>query len=400
MVARGLVSAEKAEKSWAAAAARSAQVLGINNEELASYAHYLEVNNQYLEGEAEKSMQVALAYERIATGLGDLTDNFADYKAIMSSAGSDTAEYAEAITNIEKDLQNLFNTDEDIDQDFITKYMDTIEKAANGSADALRDLQAAYAESVMAELDFTGTEMESAWAEILQNLDQETYNQGFTVDFNVDTDNAITEMYNALAAAGATSAQIQEIFNSIGWELEPIYEVFDAEQLYGLEAYRSLVDTSKADGTYSNAGNGQVSIITGFKNATYTGGSSSGVTKAAQQNKKGSKSGGKSSKKEEKDAKDEFERYYKITRQIKDQEDAVNRLSKAKDRAYGKAKLEYLDQETEALEKQLDLQKEYIKEIEDYYRSDKSNLKAFGATFDSNGVLTNYESLIQQELDK
>lgn len=400
LYARGLISAKKYQETWGATALRSAEILGINNEELRDYVTYLKESNQQLKDNEEEAYQVALAYERVVAGLTDLNSNFADYKTNLTNNNVDAAEYASALTSIQKDLQNIFNTDEYINEDFIIKNLNDIEKAAEGNLTAIHDLQQAYAESVLDEVNELGTiddQVEEAWQNILAIADKD-YDIGFEIDLN--SDEAIAQFYQILQAAGASAEQIQEIFNSIGWELIPQYTTYSKAEFMALAPDLQQQYRSNGNASY-NREEGTVTVITGFGTAQWTGGSGKGAALAAKNNGKSkSSSGGKSSKKDEKEAKDEFERYYTITRQIKDQEDAVNRLDKAKERAWGKAKLEYLDKESDALEKQVKLQEQYLKEIEDYYRKDKGNLAAFGATFDENGVLTNYETLIQQELDK
>ena len=391
--AKGLVSAGKAQQSFAAAVANSAKQLGISNEELATQINYLEEYNVYLQDNRTAAAQVALAQERVNAALSDLSSNMESYVEALGT--KDTVEYGKAISSLANDLQNLFNTDETISEDFILQHLEDIQAAAEGDVQAARELEQAYA---LSNIDTTGLDsLGQSLDEINQRLDEVAWDD-IEVGMSLDSDPFLEELYDSMnkaVAAGEMSAdQMQEFWNALGFELEPDYTTLT------LAEWASATGGSLQGMPMEVAQNQTVRVIKSFKSSHYTGAASSSTLSQATSGSGKSSGGGKSSKKEEKDAKDEFERYYKITRQIKDQEDAVNRLSKAKDRAYGKAKLEYLDQETEALEKQLDLQEEYIKEIEDYYRSDKSNLKAFGATFDSNGVLTNYESLIQQELDK
>jgi hypothetical protein len=55
--------------------------------------------------------------------------------------------------------------------------------------------------------------------------------------------------------------------------------------------------------------------------------------------------------KPDKDYKAEIERYHEITRQIEDQEQALDKLADAKDNAYGNSKIALMDQEIAGMEK-------------------------------------------------
>ena len=56
--------------------------------------------------------------------------------------------------------------------------------------------------------------------------------------------------------------------------------------------------------------------------------------------------------------------------------------------------------QTNNLKQQVDLQKKYIQEIRDYLTDDKAAVAALGATFDSNGVINNYDDLIDSLVAK
>ena len=114
----------------------------------------------------------------------------------------------------------------------------------------------------------------------------------------------------------------------------------------------------------------------------------------------GGKKGGGSKKKETKEHKErkqEEDRYHDIKEAIDDLTTSLGRLGKTQDRVYGKAKLKYMDQEINKLQKQIDLTDEYIKEIKQYAAIDRANLEGIGAgaQFDSEGMLTNYEQVLQ-----
>ena len=132
---------------------------------------------------------------------------------------------------------------------------------------------------------------------------------------------------------------------------------------------------------------------------------------------KGGGGGGKAKKKktekpkEKKENIKEKDRYHNIKEQIEDLNTEMERLEKNKDRAYGKDRIKYMDQEIDRTKKQIDLTKKYIKEIKDYAKQDKAALektlkeigmsdKQIAAQFDENGVLKDYEALLEAIQDK
>ena len=357
---QGFITSEKYTESLQAAAISEAELWGIDTAELEKHADALAENNQYLQGNADAAEEVALANERANTAIEDLYKNFEDYKEILKDARVDSDEYNDVMISLGDDLRNIFNYDERVGEDFITQHLEDIEKAANGDIEAVNDLQVAFAQYRLAT---EGIDLAGDFADVYAEL-QATDWDDLEIGVSMDTVPAMQSLLALMLQAGASADAIADTFNALGFTIN--YETDD-------------------DGK----------IIAGTVNSHYVGTNKRGLNAKQEKNK-----GSKSKKKDEKELRDEFERYYKITRQIKDQEDATERLNKAKERAYGKAKLEYLDQEADSIEREIALQKEYLDEIRGYYAGDKGNLEAFGATFDENGVLTNYEQLINAELAK
>ena len=111
--------------------------------------------------------------------------------------------------------------------------------------------------------------------------------------------------------------------------------------------------------------------------------------------------GGKSgSQKKSKDPTGEIERYHVINNQIEDNEKALDQLSKAKDRAYGKARLNAMDAEIAKQRESVELAERKLQEVEKYLELDSGAIAAFGAEFDTNGTIVNYDQLMQEQIDK
>lgn len=101
-----------------------------------------------------------------------------------------------------------------------------------------------------------------------------------------------------------------------------------------------------------------------------------------------------------KNTSDEKERYHVIKNQLEDLTSQYENISKAKDKAFGAAKLANLNKEISAQKKLTQANKEYLSEIEKYLATDKAAVKALGANIDANGTITNYDALIQKAVNE
>ena len=363
---------------------RSAQEYGLAADEIVEYGKYLDENNKYLKDNAIMADAVALAYSRADKGLQDLNSNFETWNKALADNTEDSKEYAEAMDGFETALQNIFNTEEDISNDFILSHLEDIQKAAEGDLEAITDLQIAFAQD--ANIDWNT--LESRMGKDFQAAMDEVEWGSIEVGASVETDDMLNKWFTAMnnmVMSGEMSAdEMQSIWNSLGFELEPITKKITIASLQG-----GWWDGSK----YVQPEDQVKEVVIGFKakGSSYTG--TNAVASKISNNKGGGK-GGSSKGSKEKDY--EKERYYTITRQIQDATDAFNEYEKAKDRAAGKAKVGYIDFELENLKERQRLQKEYLKEIEDYYKQDQAKLNFFGATYDENGVLTNYDEIFNR----
>lgn len=111
----------------------------------------------------------------------------------------------------------------------------------------------------------------------------------------------------------------------------------------------------------------------------------------------GGGSGGK--EREQKAYEDEIERYHYLLKTI----DAVNKkydeLENAREKAYGTDEIEIMDKEIENLQEQIGLQKTYLDAISQDYESDRAAIAAYGAQFDENGNIINYEEIYRRQID-
>lgn len=200
----------------------------------------------------------------------------------------------------------------------------------------------------------------------------------------------LTPLLNALMGAGASAEQVAKILAAIGQT-----EVEIDGQLI------STADISKAEGSFEEYLKSGGFEVENFQLQAEGKGSVPDVNPSSIMTNAGSGGGGgSSSKKDKKKASDEIERYHVIQQQIDRLATEYDALSAAKDRAYGPDKLAAIDKEIAKLQEQEEAQKKYIDEINRYYEKDRAAIAAYGAVFDKNGIITNYDSLMQSQIDK
>ena len=127
---------------------------------------------------------------------------------------------------------------------------------------------------------------------------------------------------------------------------------------------------------------------------------SHGSTSAGKGGGGGNGGGGGSRKaKEPKKASDEIERYHKIDKTIDSLSKQYDRLSAAKDKAFGASRLRLIERENALLQQQTEAEKARLEEVKKYYADDRSAIEAYRAIIDKNGVISNYDEIMQKELD-
>lgn len=95
---------------------------------------------------------------------------------------------------------------------------------------------------------------------------------------------------------------------------------------------------------------------------------------------------------------DEEDRYHVIKNQIEDLTAQYEKISTAKDKAFGPNKLKLLDQEIAKQKELTKANQEYLDEVQHYQNLDKGIMLGYGAEFDENGTITNYDELLEKQL--
>lgn len=109
--------------------------------------------------------------------------------------------------------------------------------------------------------------------------------------------------------------------------------------------------------------------------------------------------GGGSKKKNYEDKKrtdDTSDRYHEVTKQLEHMSNKLEKIDKLKTSTWGKNHIQAINDEIAAIKEENQVQQEYLEEAQAYYNQHKQMLEAMGAQIDENGVVTNYEELMDQ----
>lgn len=427
----------------------NAESLDTSVEALEAYTAELLKNNTALDGNYEKAAKMAVANVKFANGLNNLNKVLDDEIGNVKNASKKNLDYYKSLGKITQAINNLYDTD--VDADFVAENLELIEEAAKGSEKALAELSVAIVKADLnnrktldkidldPEKNVQGavTYLNSALANYSSNLDK--VNAGLTA-MQANMANASGPMkladalsgckikalefinsLNAMAVAtGQSYAQMEADLAKMGMSMSDFdvtyAEVPTKEDVALTTTERTVTDLG--DGKYimqdkitniehqyidsvmqvpqihpkggpSNAGGITVTPPSSGGAGLVSGGKSSG----------GGGGGGGGSQKDKKKSSDEIERYHTIKKEIGNLSREYDNLSAAKDRAFGANRLRVMDQEAAKLEEQIAAQKRYVDEIDSYYSKDRAAIAAYGAVFDEDGIITNYEQIMQEQLD-
>lgn len=386
---------------------------------------------------------LAVANQRLDRGLLSLNKNLEDYQKALKKNSKNSAEWSKAMDSIKTDLADVFNLADGnmLSDEFAeaTLGSEDFKKALNGDVEALKRLQTAAADDIIASIkaNIEGEEniqaFQTQWDYLKANMEK-TIEAG-----DVDQTALINSFNDMIAKGNMTKDQIEAALSGLhvsanvkttyvsqkqqvpltvtettwlpngtmnvplpdgkgGTKTEHYTSMRRVTKTYdaGVDEADVVVPQYEIEGT-----KGKGNITTAFTAApTRTvsrGSTTSGINSGS--------SGGGSSKtlehndEKHKDPTDEKERYHVIKNQLEDLTSQYDRISKAKDKAFGSARLANLNKEIVAQKKLTQANKQYLDEIESYLAQDKGAIASYGAIFDNNGTILNYDEIVKQQVD-
>ena len=413
-------------------------------EALEAYTEDLVENTGELYDNYKAAAQAASSNFKLAKNLENLSkvlDSELDVVKELLKTDKKTSKYYESLGKITQAVSKLFNIKVSPNFVEIPENLQLIEEAANGSQKALQQLGLAISKDYFANLDNLALQgLETGTGDYKDIAGKFTHAQNIissgidTLQSKLDGLKAGTSLADALGSeqaaqefvdslnimAAQSGISVQEMQDnlsamSISATVEPKtvdlqtevpkYKTVERTVSGGdepgdrvFETYTYQIGTvpvtehkTVADVKYDPKGKGGVKAPVKIAPVSSLGGGG------------GSKSsgggGGGGSKKDKKKASNEIERYHVVKQQLDRLSSEYDRLSAAKDRAYGPDKLRAIDKEIAKLQEQEAMQKRYLNEIERYYQQDRAAIAKYGAVFDVNGIITNYDALMQKQLD-
>lgn len=433
---------------------------GLDFKETEDYAQYLAETQKELNGNIDAARELAIANQRLDRGLSNLNDDFEDISKSLKKSKEGTFEYSQAIGKLKDNFADVLNisSGNKLSTEFVEKVAKDsarMTKILAGDAEAIQEFREEAFDDVIKGLDFddklknvkseladlANVNPEFNWLDELNNkLDVTGLSANGLKDAisnigeGATLSSEYTDALNAMLATGQITADdLNDIFGTIGYKPQVTTEYVDQQvEVPEYTTYHQLVNSSTTriprsvgtsivydeipsytekswtvtSGTHIESqkvpvaqiesdknGAGKVNVVNaGSQRITPSHGSTSS-------GKGGGGSGGSRKAKEPKKASDEIERYHKIDKTIDSLSKQYDRLSAAKDKAFGTARLKLIEQENTLLQQQTENEKARLEEVKKYYAQDRSAIEAYGAIIDKNGVISNYDEIMQKELD-
>lgn len=307
---------------------------------------------------------------------------------------------------------------------FAQKAAAAFRDAMNGSKDALTELRAEAARGVVVECEANIDD--AATLSRVQTLREEIIDilsDPVEAKAQINTEEFKAKCTELAALAQMTTEQVETFFGNMGYGVQTEVETVDIPEQDWTETTLEGTGELDSDGHekhkpvehHMHIDAHQIQSVPAIKTLTEDPGVfGKNIVKEESTTPSGKKvddenptGGGEEKPKTHntKKLKDEKERYQVIKNKIEDLSRAYEQLGKAKDRAFGTAKLKLIDDESASLEKQIQLQKEYLKEIEEYAKFDEQTLMSAASWAGispkiENGVITNYDQIIEAAVNK
>lgn len=427
-LANGEISVKSYDKAFNAVLAADAQANGFDYSEIEDYAEALMELNKKLEDNEQLAKKIALAEKKQSKAVEDLGKNYEDYAEVLAEANENqnvknTEKYSKAIQSLRQDMSLLTGLEEDAFSDEFINSKDTqqaLADIANGVDGAVEKFRLmATMNQLQVKFKADEGDLSNLYGQI-EALNAQNIEIGTTINDAPALD-ALAELLNQ---TGATADQMQAIFNALGWDPEIEYVPVDANTATALRSmgYQQYA-TLNADGSYNVQPiplSGEQTLAAGsqiyvpkIKTKAMGGGNYKKIDVPAPTlgNKKssggGGGGGGKKSHADTKSFSDK-DRYHTIKNQIEDLSASYDDINKAKDRAFGKDRLKYMDQEIAKTDELIKAQKKYLSEIENYLPIDKEIMeKAYnkyiggpGIEYDISGNISNFDEIQDAMFDK
>ena len=394
----------KQEEESDAERRKLAEGYGITADYIAQYADILKTANEEEEISTTTAKSLATEILLLNKAYQNFTKTMEEYSKVLESGDKTDIDWLTAYEAIIPDLMAISGQDKHfLSKDRVSEMgeLGILSDIVEGNISTLREyIGKELIEGISTTID--DEEKKNEFITQANNLISQAALEidSLEVGASLDQSEFITGLITMLDNAGVTVDQINAILNSMGVEGQITFVEVDEEVTQNVKGTinHNGEEIGKTLGSYTNTTKGRIPMILpakagDIKTAELRVGSNSSSIKS-------SPSGGGGGKKDKK-AKDEIERYHEISEEINDLTSDFDRLSKAKDRAFGADKLALMDAEIEKNKELLEAQKRYIKEIEENLKNDLGYALGHGVEIDyESGRIINYDEIIAQKVEE
>lgn len=329
-----------------------------------------------------------------------LADSVAEVLSNMEDLDEESDEYKDECKSLAKSFNDIFKTN--VTQDWVADNIDLFKKWSQSSGDEARklELQILAAAKAASSENFKPIELKADENGVVQTI-RSAYDfylyyksliESGKITITADGKADISALLNSLNLAEMSAADVAAVLSAIGQTDVTINGVVvsTADMSASKDTFDKFMEAAGLDTVNFTGDVTATGVVPNFDPSKYISDANSSG---------GGGGGGGGSQKDKKKSSDEIERYHTIKKQLDNLSREYDNLSAAKDRAFGANRLRVMDQEAAKLEEQIAAQKRYVDEIDSYYSQDRAAIAAYGAVFDEDGIITNYEQIMQEQLD-
>ena len=363
-----------------------ASSLDVDSDAVEGYVEQLQELYPQLENNTQATMDMAKANIKFSKGFDSLVSALSDNEEVLKDLDSTSWETQKALASVGNAYEEM--TGVKVSNDFIAEHLEEIKKLADGDMTVLDELGEAAARDYVAHLEIPDEDI-SKFQGVLDQLANQGKDLEISAEINLKDANYLNTLNEMLEAGTVTADQVKTAFNSMGYSPDIHYKEADGPETTTTYDFQGsgLLSFLKGSMTSVSTSKVQVPVINGVAKISTPKSLGSSINKNQTTSAKKKDSGGD---KKEKD------RYHVIEKQISSLEKEYDRIAQARERAWGGNQLKYIDQEIEKTDQLIKAQKKYIAEIKSNLLSDRTKMNAYGAKYDKNGNITNYNKLFDK----
>ena len=402
---------------------------GVSEKALESYSESLMKNSKALNGNGKAlndwqktankkiAAEMAVANAKFAVGVRQLNEAVTESIDVLAEWDEGCLATWEAVGKVQKALEKTFGVK--VSANYVKENFAEIQKLAEGDTSALEELQIAAAKDFIINLAIDDNSKNNLLAGLNGFIEAaEAEAGGIQIDVGATMDlKSYTGQLNEMLEAGKITAdEVKSTFAAIGYAVDirttqkevKNVSTFAMKGPNGEEWSGEIVNTSVMDvpyiagedtqqaGTDVKTSTGDTVTVGARSNGdgfTYTGGNKTKGAAVSDINKEYAKEAAN----KRKELEDDVDIFHEEKAVLSDIERELNKINKIKDQAYGGKRLKVMDQELAKLEEQSDALQDLAEKQKQELNVRAAELNTnYGAQFNDDGQITNYEEIRQQ----